>query len=361
MRDIGHVRTLAKRGLALATAIAALAASGTALAQIKPSSSGLEVQSISVRATPIQSFDKSDASRTRFGALEWKGGVVLTSASSHFGGWSGLTFDPGGKRLAAVSDAGTWMTADIVYEGERLKGLANARLGPLKALSGAILGRGRDRDAEGLALASGSLDKGELFIAFEQNDRIGRFGIDGKGLGAPAGYIKMPPEAKGMKIDGFEAIAVIKGGPMKGALVGFAEHPVGGTKSHAGWIWQGEDPKHFRLDSTAGFDVTDATGLPDGGLLILERRFRWSEGVRMRLLRIAARDLKPGTTVKTELLMEADLGQEIDNMEGLAVHEGPDGETRVTLISDDNFNAFLQRTVLLEFGFAADTSASAGK
>lgn len=328
------------------------------MAQGKPSSSGLETQDISIRAKPIGSFDKSDPQRTRFGALEFRGGLVLTSASSHFGGWSGLTFDPDGKRLAAVSDAGTWMTAEMLYDGGRPKDLVNVKLGPLKALSGSILGRGRDRDAEGIALVDGSLAKGRLFIAFEQNDRIGRFGIDAKGISQPESYIKMPAEAKAMKIDGFEAIAVLKGGPMKGALVGFAEHPAGGEKRHAGWIWTGSEPRKFGLEGTAGFNVTDAAGLADGSLLILERRFRWSEGVRMRLRRVAARDLKPGAAVKAELLMEADLGQEIDNMEGLAVHEGPGGETRITLISDDNFNSFLQRTVLLEFAFAETAPAN---
>ena len=36
-------------------------------------------------------------------------------------------------------------------------------------------------------------------------------------------------------------------------------------------------------------------------------------------------------------------------MEGLAVHRGAAGETVLSLISDDNFNHFLQRTVFLQF------------
>jgi hypothetical protein len=36
-------------------------------------------------------------------------------------------------------------------------------------------------------------------------------------------------------------------------------------------------------------------------------------------------------------------------MEGLALHQGAGGETILTLISDDNFNRLLQRTVLLQF------------
>jgi hypothetical protein len=47
------------------------------------------------------------------------------------------------------------------------------------------------------------------------------------------------------------------------------------------------------------------------------------------------------------VLIEADLGEEIDNMEGLAVHQEA-GKTILTLISDDNFS-MIQRTILLEF------------
>ena len=57
----------------------------------------------------------------------------------------------------------------------------------------------------------------------------------------------------------------------------------------------------------------------------------------------------PGATLDGEVLLAADLSQEIDNMEGLAVSRGASGETVLTLISDDNFNHFLQRTVLLQF------------
>ena len=40
-------------------------------------------------------------------------GIVLTSPSSSFGGWSGLALDASGSNLLAISDAGTWMTAEI--------------------------------------------------------------------------------------------------------------------------------------------------------------------------------------------------------------------------------------------------------
>ena len=40
----------------------------------------------------------------------------------------------------------------------------------------------------------------------------------------------------------------------------------------------------------------------------------------------------------------------IDNMEGIAACERG-GETRVTLMSDDNFNRGIQSTILLQFAY----------
>ena len=64
-----------------------------------------------------------------------------------------------------------------------------------------------------------------------------------------------------------------------------------------------------------------------------------------------ARGLAPGAVVDGPSIFDADLGQEIDNMEGLSVHRNAEGETILTLISDDNFLPF-QRTLLLQFTLA---------
>ena len=50
------------------------------------------------------------------------------------------------------------------------------------------------------------------------------------------------------------------------------------------------------------------------------------------------------------MLIEADLGHQIDNMEGIGVHRAG-GDTVLTLISDNNFSS-LQRTLLLQFSLA---------
>jgi hypothetical protein len=59
-------------------------------------------------------------------------------------------------------------------------------------------------------------------------------------------------------------------------------------------------------------------------------------------------ELKAGATVDGPMVIEADMGFEVDNMEGIAVHRAANGDVVLTLVSDDNFS-FLQRTLLLQF------------
>jgi hypothetical protein len=335
--------------LAGAAALGLAGFGGLALAQLKPDTTALKVQLLAVSATPIASFDRENPAKSNFGKLTWRGGLVLTSEAENFGGWSGLAMAPDGQTFVAVSDAGTWMEGQIAYDGRTPTGIKAARTGPLKARDGSALSKKRDRDAEAVVLTSGKPGSGSLLIAFEQNDRIGRFASAADGIAAPSAYVDMPTEAKAMRVDGFEAVTVFSSGPNAGNMIAFAERARSGNDKNYGWIWQNGLPKPLLLGGMAGFDVTDVASHSNGDLLVLERRFRWTEGVKMRIRLIKASAIRPGAVLDGEVLMSADLSQEIDNMEGLSVSRGSKGETVLTLISDDNFNSFLQRTVLLQF------------
>ena len=87
---------------------------------------------------------------------------------------------------------------------------------------------------------------------------------------------------------------------------------------------------------------------PDGNLLVLERRFSWTRGLAIRIRSVPLAAIKPGALVDGRELIFADMGSQIDNMEGLSVHRAADGALVLTLISDDNFSP-LQRTLLLQF------------
>lgn len=354
------MKRLGMCGLAVAIGITlALASPQEAVAQWKPDAAGFAPHAIEIQAKPIRSFSKAGMPFAN-SRLAWRGGLVLTSPSKYFGGWSGLAFDGNGRRFVSVSDSGVWMTGELAYDDQdRPQSIRGARIGAFQTLKGKPLDRARDRDAEAVALAAGTPEKGTAYVAFEQHDRIGVFPIAKGVLGKPSSYLTMPKEAARMRMDGIEGLTVLAGGPNKGALVAFAEHPLRGEKRHRGWIWIGGTPRGFTLSGASGFGVTDAASLPDGGLLVLERRFRWLEGLRIRLRHIAAADVKPGADVTGEILLEADTAQEIDNLEALAVSRGRDGETVVTMMSDDNFNRFLQRTLLVQFTLKETQTARA--
>lgn len=347
-----------KRGVA-AFGLALAVAGGIAIADGKPDPSRHGVQAITVTARPITSFERIAADRHRYGKLEWRGGLVLASDAKSFGGWSGLALSARGDALVAVSDAGAWMTARVERTGDRLAGLSNVRLGPIKALGAKTLRRGRDRDAEALQLVEGDIGKGRVLIAFEQNHRIGWFDITPEGVSPPRSYVALPADARRMPaMKGLEAVAMLRGGPRKGTLVAIAERFTDRAGNHRGWLIGGGGAEGFTVTDIGGFDITDVAALPDGSLLILERRFRWLEGVRMRIRYVKAGAIRPGAGITGEVLLEADMSHEIDNMEALAVHTSARGETMLTLMSDDNFNGFLQRTVMLQFAIPTEELAS---
>ena len=122
---------------------------------------------------------------------------------------------------------------------------------------------------------------------------------------------------------------------------------------HSGWILRGKQKFRFGLKRRNNFDITAAEFLPNGDLLVLERRFSLTQGSAVRIRRISQHDLtmeniRRGILLDGVDLMTADLTHQIDNMEGMTVWQRADGTAMISLISDDNLN-FFQRTLLLEF------------
>jgi hypothetical protein len=334
-------------------AAAALAISGLAdptAAQPKSDSTTDKTTSITVSANRLDSYQRGLGDTKRFGRLEFRGGLTMTSPDARFGGFSGLTVAPDGRRFLAVSDEGNWLSGQITYAGKAPSGIAHARMGPLLALNGRPLTRKRDSDAEDLALLSGTLSHGVALVAFERNHRLVRYPIVNGALGRPTALVGLPPESKRMTSNsGLEAVTVLRGGPFRGAILAFAEDLKDKDGHQIGWLLGKGAPKQLAIKEMGGFALTGAAALEDGSILLLERRFRISEGVKMRLRHIPVGELKLGHVIEGESLISSDMGYEIDNMEAVAVHTAASGETVVTLVSDDNFNKFIQRNLLLQF------------
>ncbi|HVV93329.1 MAG TPA: esterase-like activity of phytase family protein [Hyphomicrobiales bacterium] len=336
--------------LGLTAAFLCLFGAGLAIALNPNSKSGPPVATgpIAVHARPIAAFDPAAPSRTRFGALVYRGGLVLSSPAYGFGGWSGLRLSADGRHLLSVSDHGHWLAADVTYDGTRPSGLANAAMAPLREANGEPFPP-RERDTESLEVEGTS-----AWIGAEGTNRIWRFDL-ARGIAGATGHpIAVPPEMRrGVPFNGgYEALARVPAGqPHAGALVVVTEEQLDEAGNHVAWLLDDAGAHRFAVKMRDGYAVSDMSFLPGGDLVILERRYRPPLSLRMRVRLIAWRDVQPGRTVDGEVLIEASLAQEIDNMEGISAFRAQDGTTVLTLISDDNFNP-LERTLLLQFALA---------
>ena len=301
--------------------------------------------SIEVSARQLPAFDTRDRSHVRFGSLEYRSGLILTSAFHGFGGLSGIRLDAKGERFIAISDKGGWFTGRIVYRGNEMTGLDDVEAAPLLGPDGRPITARGWFDSESIAL-DGSL----VYIGLERVNRVLRYDFS-KGFTRSRGEeVPLPPAARKLPFNkGLEALVMVpKGLPLAGTLIGISERGLDRDRNLIAFLIGGPTPGQFSVRRTDDFDVSDAVLLPSGDLLVLERKFSWLAGVGIRIRRIALKSVAPGAVVDGPSIFEADLGHEIDNMEGIDAHVTGEGDTVLTMVSDDNFS-MIQRTLLLQF------------
>jgi hypothetical protein len=301
--------------------------------------------SIDVNARPLPSFDTRDRSHLRFGSLEYRSGLILTSPFRGFGGLSGIRLDAKGERFIAISDKGSWFTGRIVYRGREMVGLDDVEAAPLLGQDGKPITSRGWYDSESIAL-DGSL----VYVGLERVNQLLRFDFAKGFTRAPGEVVPLPPAARKLPFNkGLEALVVVpKGLPLAGTLIALSERGLDSSGNLIAFLIGGKTPGQFSVRRTESFDISDAVLLRSGDLLILERKFSWIGGVGIRIRRIALASVMPGALVDGPAIFNADLGNEIDNMEGIDAHVTPEGDTVLTMISDDNFS-LLQRNLLLQF------------
>lgn len=299
---------------------------------------------IEIRARPITAFEPRNPERVTFGALAFRGGLELTSPNPHFGGISAIRVEAGGARFLGVTDKGYWLRGRIVYDGKRPTGIADAEMAPVLSHDGKPLAARGWYDTEAMAR-----DGGTVWLGIERVNRILRLNIGRDGLAARAEVVPVPPGIVSLPYNkGLECLEFVPAGlPLARALIAISERGLDEAGNIKGFVQAGSGWTEFAVKRIGDFDVTDCAVTPKGDLLILERSFSRLRGVGMRIRRTALASIQPGATIEGPVLIEADMGYQIDNMEGLSVHR--DGSALVlTLISDDNFS-ILQRTLLLQF------------
>jgi hypothetical protein len=304
----------------------------------------IEPVSIEVNARPIPSFDPRDRAHVRFGSLEYRSGLVLTSSYRGFGGLSAIRLDEKGERFISLSDHGGWFTGRIVYSGRAMTGLAEVEAAPILGPDGRPITARGWYDTESIAR-----DGSVVYVGLERVNQVLRFDF-ARGFTRSRGeVVPLPPAAKRLPNNkGLEALVVVpKGLPLAGTLIAMSERGLDANGNLIAFLIGGPTPGQFSIRRTGNFDISDAVVL-EGDLLILERKFSWLAGVGIRIRRLPLKSVAPGALVDGPPIFEADLGEEIDNMEGIDAHVTAEGDTVLTMVSDDNFS-MIQRTLLLQF------------
>ena len=340
------MRLTRRRWLAAGTFFAAIVLAFGALAVDEALHYSHAPARIDVQATPIDAFDPRDESKTRFGQLEFRGGLVLTSSDQAFGGISALYMEPDGSHFLSLTDNGSWLRGRIVYRDSRPAGIADAEMAPMLGPDGKPLAERRWFDAESLAQGN----DGKFYVGIERVEKIVRFDYRRDGLRARGQPISVPDDFKTFKFNkSLECLsAPPKGAPHAGELIAITERSLDDAGNHRAYTLNGTHVERFTVKRSDEFDVSDCTILPPADLLLLERRYSPLRGVAIRIRRLHLSDIKEGALVDGAPLIVADLGYQIDNMEGIAVHRNAQGETIITLVSDDDFSA-IQRNLLLQF------------
>ncbi|UVK41954.1 esterase-like activity of phytase family protein [Mesorhizobium sp. AR07] len=309
------------------------------------SAGSTSVEPVEVSARPITEFQISRAEK-QFGSLEFVGGLEMTSRTRDFGALSAFRFLRGGSDFIGVAETGFWFFGTVVRDADkRPSGIRNFRMQQMVDTSGQAIDKKWEVDAEGLAVKDGIAT-----VGFERNHRVARFKIDPADMKAPLRQLDFLVPARELRQNrGFETVTHANANSQhQSGLVVVSEKSLDKAGNIYAAIIEGPHKGVFTVKRNGDFDITDGAFLPDGDLLLLERSFSMASGVKMRLRRIHGESVEKGAVADGPVLLEADMGYQIDNMEGLDVWTRDDGALMVSLISDDN-HSILQRNLYLEF------------
>ena len=307
-----------------------------------------------ISATVISTF-RPGSQETQFGALEFIGGLELSSDDALLGAISAIRFRPDQRHFVSVLDTGHWLTGAIERDDKgRLKGITEARIMPMiDRYGGMDAGKGA-MDAEGLALRGD-----HVLVSYEQYHRVDAYPDPGFETSSPDDTIPILIPRRQLRANrSLEALMIApQSSPLAGAAVIVAEDSLNDEGNMLAAILDGPLQGRFTVRHYDGFDVSDGVFLPDGDLLLLERRFGLAHGLGMRIRRIAGADMKPDALVDGTVIFEASTREQIDNMEGIDVFRAADGTLHLILVSDDN-HSILQRSLMLEFRLREDSVVS---
>ena len=266
--------------------------------------------------------------------LEQVGFLNIDRNEKDYGGFSGLIVKNEGTEALVVTDKSFFFVLELRRDdNEILTGYSVIKKGRILSSKGEHL-NGRNTDSESIAMDANN----NYYISFESNHRIMMHAeIEGKGIFVP----KHPMFRKLSVNKGIEALAIDN----ENRLIAIPEKPPSGISDIPIFRLQNnkwEIIKYVKIEDN--FLVTDAEILPMGLLLILERKFSWTQGFKTRFRLISLEKFD-----NTEpIIVFTSTANQFDNLEGMTFWKDKKGEMRILTVSDDNFHP-LQQSEIREF------------
>ncbi len=266
--------------------------------------------------------------------LEQVGFLNIDRNEKDYGGFSGLLIKNAGTEAIAVTDKSFFFVLELRRDdNDFLTGYSVIKKGRILSSKGEHL-NGRNTDSESITMDANN----NYFISFESNHRIMMHTeVEGKGIFVP----KHPMFRKLSVNKGIEALAIDN----ENRLIAIPEKPPLGISDIPIFRLQNnkwEIIKYVKIEDN--FLVTDAEILPMGLLLILERKFSWTQGFKTRFRLISLEKFD-----NTEpIIVFTSTANQFDNLEGMTFWKDKKGEMRILTVSDDNFHP-LQQSEIREF------------
>ncbi|WP_170848499.1 esterase-like activity of phytase family protein [Devosia sp. YR412] len=301
-----------------------------------------------VTATPVTSFGNA-AIGQQVDRMVFRGGIAMTSPDDTFGGLSGLTMTGPNHQALFVTDRGNFVTGHLLYDdANALFGYIGVTVEPMRNSKGDVLPRQYAKDAESVDTIYRAGEPIGVRVGFEHLTRVADYTLTNGIPGGAAREVPIPDWLTDARTnETLESVCIAPpASPVAGSTLLIAEEMLDQADNHRAYLLGQNDKGELSYQNSPVVNPTECTFLPNGDLLVLERGISMLSFV-MNLRRVPAAEVRAGNLMVGELLLTA-TGGSIDNMESLTVHTAPDGELRVLIGSDNNFNDW-QRSLLLEF------------
>jgi hypothetical protein len=322
-----------------------------------------ETVALTVSAVPLQGMNPS---RKAVGDLTFVAGFHLVSADKRFGGLSDVDLLDDGS-LLTVTDQGDFVWLDLADDDVTP---TRARIAPLQDVAGDLLRGKREGDAEDIAYRDGL-----ALVSFERDHRVLAFDIAECGAaarGAPitfggyGGDFAAAFDRQNLKVDGNSGAEGLAITPDWFLFVGLETPSKGASPLSARAI---ESAPEFNLAIGKGAPpVVGLDIIPDGDdlrvfslhrstnplatnmITLVETRFAreldQSQLPARRMSEIGERRHVRFVPTASVVLAQMNVLVTVDNFEGVAARQMPDGRVRLYVVSDDNFSS-KQRTLFM--------------